>query len=94
MDVETVVAHGVRDDRRRGARERGDAQRGLGAARDRLGLGLRGGKLDEDLLGSIDEHLRGRGETHASAPALEQLDPELPLEGAELLRDGGRRERE
>jgi len=92
--VESVLRDGLGDDRGGRAGEGGDADRRLRSTRERLGLGLRLRELRQDLLGPLDEQEPRGCEMHAAAAALEQLVPELALERAQLLGDGGRRERE
>ena len=79
------------DEARGGARERADHD--LAAHRLVLGgeLGLGGVELGQHAVGGGHEAVRGRGEAHAAAVALEQRDAGLALELGERLRDRRRR---
>ena len=78
----------VRQQRRPGGWERGEAQLTAAQAGDRLERRLGGVEAREDALGVPDERLPGGGQRDAARMALEERDPGFALERRDLLRDG------
>ena len=83
--------HGRGQQRRPGARERRQAHAAAANAGDRLELGLGGTQAGDDHIGVLDQRAPGVREPHAAAAAIHERGARAPLEGRDLLRDGGLR---